>query len=227
MNSSLSNKSSAVLVGLFGLALLVGVVAIVWWREPGWGGFIWLASFSAICAIRTPYALRSRGNVITESRDDRTDRLLIAGMAVGGFVLPFIYLATPLLDIADYDLPGWATALGAGLQVPMLLLFWRSHADLGRNWSAELQVRSGHELVTRGAYARIRHPMYASLWLWTIAQPLLLHNWIAGILSVPASGALYFVRTPREEAMMRDRFGSAWDAYATRTGRLLPKVRRP
>lgn len=84
-------------------------------------------------------------------------------------------------------------------------------------------MRRDHELVTGGAYARIRHPMYASLWLWAIAQPLLLHNWIAGVLVIPAGAALYFVRTPREEAMMRDRFGSAWDTYAARTGRLLPK----
>jgi hypothetical protein len=143
MDRSLSYKSRVVLGGLFGLALLVGVVAIVRWRAPGCGGFVWLASFFAICAIRTPYALRSRGNVIIESRDDRTDRLLIAGMAAGGYVLPFIYLATPFLDIADYDLPGWATGLGAGLQVPALLLFWRSHADLGRNWSAGLKFAAG------------------------------------------------------------------------------------
>ena len=226
MDRSLSYRSSVVLVALFGLALLVGVVAIVRWRSPGWGSFVWLASFFAICVIRTPYALGTRGNVIVDSRGDRTDRLLIAGMAIAGFVLPFIFIATPFLDIADYGLPGWATALGAGLQVLALLLFWRSHADLGRNWSAGLEVRDGHELVTRGSYARIRHPMYASLWLWAIAQPLLLHNWIAGILVVPACGALYFVRTPREEAMLRDRFGGAWDAYAVCTGRLLPKVRR-
>jgi protein-S-isoprenylcysteine O-methyltransferase Ste14 len=36
-------------------------------------------------------------------------------------------------------------------------LFWRSHADLGRNWSPSLELREGHELVTEGVYRYVRH----------------------------------------------------------------------
>lgn len=53
------------------------------------------------------------------------------------------------------------------------------------------------------------------------AQPLLLHNWIAGVLIVLACAAVYFARTPGEEAMMRHRLGAAWNAYAARTRRRL------
>ncbi|MGC4251382.1 MAG: isoprenylcysteine carboxylmethyltransferase family protein [Sphingobium sp.] len=59
-----------------------------------------------------------------------------------------------------------------------------------------------------GIYARIRHPMYAAIWISTLAQPLLIHNWIAGALVVPAFTAMWFLRTPREEVMMRERFGA-------------------
>ena len=75
-------------------------------------------------------------------------------------------------------------------------------------------------------YARIRHPVYAVAWLWALSQPLLLHNWIAGVLSIPAFAALYILRTPQEESMMRDHFGNVWDNYAARTGRLLPTMRQ-
>lgn len=120
MERSLVSKLSALLIAALGLSLLVGAAAILRWQEIGWGGFVWLATFFAIMAIRLPYALRCRENVIIDSRSDRGDRLLIAAMALGGFVLPFIHLATPLFDVADYELPGWATALGAGLQFPTL-----------------------------------------------------------------------------------------------------------
>ncbi|EAU68309.1 isoprenylcysteine carboxyl methyltransferase [Stigmatella aurantiaca DW4/3-1] len=65
--------------------------------------------------------------------------------------------------------------------------------------------------------------MYASIWTSSLAQPVLIHNWIAGSLVIPAFAAMWFLRVPREEAMMRERFGATWDAYAQRAGRLLPK----
>lgn len=213
------------LIAVLGPALLLGALAILRWREIGWGSLVWLAAFISIFAIRTPYALRNRADVIVDSRNDRTEQALLAAVAMTGVVLPLVHLATPLFAFADYGLPNWATLVGAVLQIPVLRLFWRSHADLGRNWSPGLEVRESHALITYGVYARIRHPMYAALWLWALSQPLLLHNWIAGVLSIPAFVAMYMVRTPREEAMMRDHFGEAWIAYAARTGRLLPKLR--
>ena len=77
---------------------------------------------------------------------------------------------------------------------PALLLFWRSHANLGRNWSPSLQLREGHALVTRNTYRHIyrhiRHPIYESQWLWNIAQALLLRNWITGPDARPKASGL-------------------------------------
>ena len=97
--------------------------------------------------------------------------------------------------------------------------------DLGQNWSPTLQIREGHSLITNGLYRYIRHPMYASQWLWVIAQPLLLHNWIAGVGGVLAFLPLYFVRVPQEEQMMIEQFGEAYRAYRQRTGQILPRLR--
>ena len=56
---------------------------------------------------------------------------MFTGVWLAGLVLPLIHLTTGLLAPADYLLPDWATAAGAALQIPVLWLFWRSHADLG------------------------------------------------------------------------------------------------
>jgi protein-S-isoprenylcysteine O-methyltransferase Ste14 len=103
-------------------------------------------------------------------------------------------------------------------------LFWRSHADLGRNWSPSLELREGHELVTEGVYRSVRHPMYASMWLWGVAQALLLQNWIAGWVSLVMFMPLYLLRVPREERMMLDEFGEEYRAYMDRTGRVIPRL---
>lgn len=218
---SMMTSLPAVATMLLGIVLLV--LAVLRWRDNGWGALVWLAVFVAMCAIRTPHSLRNRANVVVEARKDRVEIALLVGMFLAMMVLPLLHLATGLFAFADYALPEWATWIGALAQIPFVWLFWRSHADLGRNWSPGLEVREDHGLVTSGIYDRIRHPMYAAIWISALAQPLLIHNWIAGFLVVPAFAAIWFIRVPNEEAMMRARFGDAWDAYCARAGRLLPR----
>jgi protein-S-isoprenylcysteine O-methyltransferase Ste14 len=108
-----------------------------------------------------------------------------------------------------------------------LWIFWRSHHDLGLNWSISLEMREGHSLITQGVYRRIRHPMYTAIWLWSIAQGLMLENWLAGWGAPATFLPLYLLRTPREEQMMAEAFGDEYREYTARTGRLLPRPSSP
>lgn len=218
---SLTASAPAIVTMVIGVVLLV--LAIWNSGHQGWGAQVWLASFCAMFLIRTPYARSVRSNAITLSRNDPGETALLIGMFGTQMVLPLLHLATGIFEFANYALPAGLTLIGAFAQLPFLWLFWRSHADLGKNWSPGLEVRDGHGLVTQGVYSRIRHPMYAAIWIGALTQPLLLHNWIAGVLVIPAFAAMWIVRTPKEEAMMRETFGPAYDAYCKRAGRLWPK----
>ena len=68
--------------------------------------------------------------------------------------------------------------------------------------------------------------MYTSIWLWGLAQGMMLANWFAGWAVLPAFAAMYFIRTPREERLMRDEFGDRYGEYAQRTGRIFPRLRK-
>src|SRR5215204_5393163 len=68
--------------------------------------------------------------------------------------------------------------------------------------------------------------MYASIWLWGIAQTLLLQNWIAGWASIVLFVPMYVLRVSREEQMI-EQFGEAYRAYMNRTGRVGPRLRGP
>lgn len=223
--SAKPNPLTTRLISLLIVVIVLALVAVgLWrWQVNGWGSLVWLGSFVATGLIRAPYARRTRNNEIADDRKDLSERLLLGGMFLTMMVLLLLHLATGVFDFAGYALPIWATIVGAVLQLPFLWLFWRSHADLGRNWSVSLEIHEEHSLVTEGVYARTRHPMYSAIWLAAIAQPLLIHNWIAGFLVIPAFAAMYFIRVPQEEAMMRARFGEAYDRYAARTGRVWPR----
>ena len=186
---------------------------------------IFLAGFVVGSVIRRVYTFRARGSKTASKRKSVLDIVLISAGGAG-LAAPLFYLFTPWLDFADYDLPGWLGWLGTAVFAAALLLLWRSHADLGRNWSARLQIREGHTLVTAGVYRYMRHPMYAAHWLWAIAQALLIQNWIAGLALLVTFLPLCLIRIPREEQMMLENFPEEYRQYMNRTGRLIPRLWR-
>jgi protein-S-isoprenylcysteine O-methyltransferase Ste14 len=186
---------------------------------------VFFVGFAAYVGIRHVFIQRTKRERKAVSRFDKSEKILLAAMFPPTMLLPVLYLFTPLLSFADYCLPVAVPWCGAATMVVSLWLFWRSHADLGQNWSVSLELREGHQLVTRGVYRHIRHPMYASIWLWGIAQGMLLQNWLAGWSVLPVFAVMYFLRTPREEQMMCDVFGEQYRQYTRRTGRLFPRIR--
>jgi len=186
---------------------------------------IFLVGFVVGSVIRKVYTFRCRHSKATKKRKSVVDIILISAGGVG-LVAPLFYLFTPWLDFADYDLPGWMGWMGTATFAGALLLLWRSHADLGRNWSATLQIRREHSLVTDGIYRYIRHPMYAAHLLWAIAQVLLLENWLAGWIFLVTFIPMYLVRVPEEEQMMLEQFGQEYHQYISRTGRIIPRFWR-
>ncbi len=173
--------------------------------------------------IRVPLERKRKQEKMSERRVTRQEQILLGLLTLGGFIVPLIYAATNWLDFADYRLPTWAGWLGALLTAGALFVFWRAHADLGLNWSPSLEIREKHELITRGIYGVIRHPMYASQWLLVIAQPLLLQNWIAGFLNLLVFIPFYLLRVKAEEQLMLEKFGNQYQAYMQRVDAVLPK----
>ena len=185
---------------------------------------VYWAAIIAEMAIRAPISQKQRKEAKSESRVGKQEKILLGLLFLAMFFLPLIYSATNWLDFANYSLPIWAGWLGVILILLALLVFWRSHADLGLNWSPTLEIRTEHKLITNGIFGYIRHPMYASQWIWVIAQPLLLQNWIAGLLDLFVFIAFYFLRVRAEEKMMLDTFGDEYREYMNKTGAVFPKI---
>ena len=187
--------------------------------------FIYIGLLITYIGIRGLYAQQAKHNQKVVNKVDAGERVLVLSVFMASTLLPVVYLFTPWLAFADYQLPQAAVWSGAIIGLAALWLFWRSHVDLGKNWSITLEMREGHELITHGVYRRIRHPMYAALWLLSFAQGLLLQNWFAGWAALAAFALLYFVRVPREERMMRAFFGEHYERYANRSGKIFPRSR--
>ena len=184
---------------------------------------VFIVGFVAGSVIRNVYMARCKNAKSEKKYSNVLDFMLVYTAGVG-MIVPLLYLFTPWLDFANYALPGPSGWVGTVVFAGAIFMLWRSHADLGRNWSATLCITGQHSLVTSGVYRHIRHPMYTAHLLWAIAQGLLLSNWLTGwaflVLSIP----LYLVRIPKEEQMMIEHFGEEYRDYMGRTGRLIPRV---
>lgn len=183
---------------------------------------LYFAGMIAQIVIRAPYERGRKAEAIRERRVTGQEKALLFALLLGMLVAPLVYATTGWLGFADYSLPAWASWLGVAIVVGGLFVFWRGHRDLGRNWSPTLEIRERHELVTGGIYGVIRHPMYASQWLWVIAQPLLLHNWVAGGAGLVVFVPFYLLRVREEERMMLESFGDTYRQYMRRVGGVLP-----
>ena len=128
----------------------------------------------------------------------------------------------PWLGVLSILFPPWLRWVGFALGLASLALWTWVQAVLGKHWSAQLQMRDEHHLITVGPYARVRHPLYTAMFGYGVGLALVTANWafVALAVLVVAGGV---VRAPREEQMMIEQFGEEYRAYMRRTGRFLPR----
>jgi protein-S-isoprenylcysteine O-methyltransferase Ste14 len=183
---------------------------------------IWLAFGVGWSLLRLTPNRRARRTAVRHSARDWREFALLAASLTGLGIVPCVYVATRIPRFADYPFMPVASYLGIAVDIAALYLFYRTHRDLGHNWSVSLDLRERHTLVTTGIYATVRHPMYSGFWLMAVAQALLLPNWVAGPAGLVGFGILFFGRVRREEEMMIASFGDEYRAYMRRTARVVP-----
>jgi protein-S-isoprenylcysteine O-methyltransferase Ste14 len=189
--------------------------------SPWFAKAVILLATIVMVAIRAPYGQRSLRVPVVKSFRGKIEVTLLT-IAWVAFVLPLIWIATPLLAFADYPLRPLPFLVGTSCLAIGLWLFHRSHADLGTNWSITLALRENHQLVVDGLYGSVRHPMYLALLIYSAGQALVLPNYVAGPSYCVAMLLLFAFRMRSEERMMLEQFGKDYEAYTAQTKRLIP-----
>ena len=115
----------------------------------------------------------------------------------------------------------WAAVV---LFVPVLAFFAWSFRTLGTNYRGGVGLYDHHELVSTGPYRWIRHPIYAAFIAIMLLVAVLSANWVLGLSGLLLVSSIAAIRIPIEERELRERFGTAWDAYRERTGRMMARA---
>ncbi len=131
---------------------------------------------------------------------------------------------------ANVAFPGdtYTQIVGIVLIVPAVYLALSSERHLGRYMVVEIAVEADHRLVTSGPYAWIRHPAYTAILLFNLAAAFVfLHALLFVNFLIVLAIANYRARLEEGLLASEEVFGSGYRGYMARTGRFLPRLRRP
>ncbi|MFX0107130.1 MAG: methyltransferase [Candidatus Hodarchaeota archaeon] len=121
--------------------------------------------------------------------------------------------------------PIWLRLAGVFLVLIVIPLLTWIHRELGKQYSAVLEIKQDHQLITTGPYKRVRHPMYTVLILFSFGMSLVTANALIIIFSVLLMLVFpFWVRI--EEKKMIETFGDEYIEYMKRTGRFFPSISR-
>jgi protein-S-isoprenylcysteine O-methyltransferase Ste14 len=170
---------------------------------------------------------RSSG-LLPRHRYERKLWALIAPVVLTWIMLPTV---TAGGGVSWLRLPAWAHdqpwVLGlrwaaAGLAATFYLLSLYSWLLLGRNWSMAIVPGQTSQLVTRGVYGWVRHPIYS------LSMGLMLASAVA-LPTVPMAvvACLHLLgmnlKARYEERHLGKSFGPAYAEYCSQVGRFVPR----
>jgi protein-S-isoprenylcysteine O-methyltransferase len=92
---------------------------------------------------------------------------------------------------------------------------------LGSSWSANPSIRQNHELVLRGPYRIVRHPIYTGILAMTLGTALSF-GLVRSLLSVLVCAVALLMKVAVEEQLMVHQFGERYLEYRAHVRRLLP-----
>ena len=153
-----------------------------------------------------------------------------AVIALMGFVQPFTlilaYYENQLL-ITTY-LSFWNDPIVAYIGIILIvvggLITIGSRIQLGIFAMPVLTIKKDHQLITRGLYSKLRHPMYTGGMLMMVGTFLGFRGLITTISFMVFYMVLIIKRMDREEQMLISAFGEKYSDYMKRIKRIIPFI---
>ncbi len=142
------------------------------------------------------------------------------------FLVVIVLLAAPRIPLGWLYLQLWPSgiwpfAVGAAVTVAGLLFAVWARQHLGSNWSRSVTIKQGHDLITTGPYALVRHPIYTGILTGFLGTAIALSQ-VRGIIAFVLVFLVFWAKLRMEEKWMRSQFGEKYATYAGQTATLVP-----
>ncbi|MDQ2950776.1 MAG: isoprenylcysteine carboxylmethyltransferase family protein [Chloroflexota bacterium] len=132
------------------------------------------------------------------------------------------YAVVALRPGPQLAIPEPLRAGGAELSIAGVALSLWAIVTLGRHYDLVLEIHAGHQLVRRGPFAWVRHPVYTGLGLHFIGACLATGNVLLIVGTLLVTFPALYLRARAEEVLLRRQFGANYERYAKEVGMLVP-----
>jgi protein-S-isoprenylcysteine O-methyltransferase Ste14 len=173
---------------------------------------LWLAIF-ILWAV-----LRFKTKKTVDSWPDVRARLALWGVLFAWFMLfskPLTERILPTDPAIDY--------LGLALTILGLSFAAWARVTIGRNWGDLITVQQDHELMRKGPYGIVRHPIYSGFMLATLGTALIRGD-SGSLISAALVVICWSYKARLEEAFMIEHFGAEYEQYRQQVKGLIPGV---
>jgi protein-S-isoprenylcysteine O-methyltransferase Ste14 len=181
---------------------------------------MWIA-LGLVCLFSVGWEAASKDSAPAQSGESVWSRRLHLIVLNGGVLL----LVLPVPGLTRRFVPASRIVTVAGLAIEVagiLFAFW-ARRHLGRNWSGEVRIASGHELVRSGPYQWLRHPIYTGI-LGMYGGAMLVSEQMHALIAFVIITVAYWRKLRLEEKILSANFGASWDGYQRETWALVPLV---
>src|SRR5271155_1927437 len=142
------------------------------------------------------------------------------------FLIAFALLWSPHIPLPWLYLQPWPQGLlpfwlGAAVTIAGLLFAVWAREHLGRNWSRSVTIKQGHELITTGPYAVVRHPIYTGILAGFLGMAIAISQ-VRGFVAFVLIFLVFWIKLRMEVQWMRSQFGETYATYAHQTAALVP-----
>ena len=181
-----------------------------------------LTAVSVVTIALGVVGLFSEGHIGSGVKEDRSNRWVIAALGVLGVLDAYLPAYTDRINFLTFggETVRWVgfflySAGGVLRLAPVFVL--------GRRFSGLVAIQPEHRLVTSGLYGVIRHPSYLGLVVLVLGWGLAFRSGVGVVIAVLML-AVVLARIEAEERLLSESFGAEYDAYRSRTWRLIPYV---
>jgi protein-S-isoprenylcysteine O-methyltransferase Ste14 len=179
------------------------------------------AAWIPVCMVWLAGAFRTKRVAQAQSPGSR---LLQASLPLAGAVLLFnSHLAIGPLALRFVPASSFIAYTGLALTWAGTCFAIWARAYLGRNWSANVTIKEGHQLIQSGPYAVVRHPIYSGFLVAFLGTALALGQ-VRGLAAWVLAFLGWRLKSRLEEKFMEQRFGAEYTAYQRRVKGLIPFI---
>ncbi len=143
------------------------------------------------------------------------------------FMLALLFATIDFVEIHYTRNANWEPTViyaGFGLFILSCLVRWWGFRSIGRYFNPRVSVYKNHQLITSGAYQRIRHPLYLGSLLSFIAIPLVFNSWGAMLIIVLTTIPALIYRMNIEEEFLIRHFGDTYLDYKQKSKKIIPWI---